>query len=633
MIKRKAKGRRGRRDTDPATRYAKEVVTGKSIAGDAVKEACERHLNDLENSRCLWKPERGARFAKFCEFCCVVEHPVTTRLVPFRLLPWQAFIAYSIFSWTVPENDRLKRLPGTRRFRHAYIETGKGSGKSPLGAAFALYFLTADIYEELDGTKHPQMEPQCYAVASTFDQAVIVAMNPAAQMVSNSDYLQDKAQCVVKGGSKPDRIISLSRGGVFQAVSTNWGGHGKAGLRVNFIQAEELHEQTDRVHIDNLEAGFKGRPQPLLLMLTNAGKHKEGIAWDEHRRALSANRTSAMDNYFSYVAQCDDDDYPTPGANRRWHPIKRVWKKANPSLGLTVRQDYIHDRIAKAKYDPDRQEVLRLNFGRWGTIDSDYISWRLWKRVECAKFDDSELEGATLHLGGDLAELHDLTALAGLFECRDGKLRLRVWSYTANGTLDERDETSSGHLRHWANEGWIETVDGEVLNYDIVAARIKALTDQYETSALAMDPYHSSKMQDALDKADVKWWAQDAGYSRLYQTGLEIVKHPQGFFASFKADARKLTMNGSIGVFERLVKAKQPRIMIERNPVLRWNLNSAIITKDAALNRKFDKRRSELNNHGKIDGLVASVMAVGLTERPPEDKITSPWEDPDYTLD
>ncbi|MFP3830554.1 terminase large subunit domain-containing protein, partial [Pseudomonas sp. SIMBA_021] len=46
--------------------------------------------------------------------------------LPFILAPWQAFIVGSLFGW--------KTEDGYRRFRIAYIETAKGSGKSPLAA-------------------------------------------------------------------------------------------------------------------------------------------------------------------------------------------------------------------------------------------------------------------------------------------------------------------------------------------------------------------------------------------------------------------------------------------------------------------------------------------------------------------
>jgi phage terminase large subunit-like protein len=49
---------------------------------------------------------------------------------PFELLPWQRFVVGSLF--------RLERPGRHRRFRTAYVETAKGSGKSPLAAGVGM---------------------------------------------------------------------------------------------------------------------------------------------------------------------------------------------------------------------------------------------------------------------------------------------------------------------------------------------------------------------------------------------------------------------------------------------------------------------------------------------------------------
>lgn len=47
------------------------------------------------------------------------------------------------------------------------------------------------------------------------------------------------------------------------------------------------------------------------------------------------------------------------------------------------------------------------------------------------------------------------------------------------------------------------------------------------------------------------------------------------------------------------------------HPVLRWNAANAALSMDPAGQRKLDKARGS----GRIDGLVALAMAVGLAER------------------
>ena len=618
---------------DPATKYAVMVVKDRHPASDHVKEACERHLRDLEAGVHLWLPERGVRFEKFCQTCCVVNNPITTKIEPFHPIHWQQFVIYSAMSWTVKPGDKLKRQPGARRFWYVYLETAKGSGKSPLAAAFGLYILTSDIYWRLDGTKEPIMKPQCFAAASTQDQAIQVAMEPAAEMVRNSDLLADVQGCEIMGGNRPDRIICKQRGGFIQAIGTHWEGRGQAGLIVNFIDWEELHEQVTRGHVDNLDAGFKGSVQPLMLMNTNAGKQKEGMAWEENKKAIQASRGDGLDNYFAFIANVNEADIPEPGS-KRWYPLKRHWAKANPSIGVTIRDDYIYNRVEKATTVADRLEVLRLNFGIWGTVDSEYINYHQWKKAEIEEFDESLLEGAEVYLAGDLAEKNDFIALAALFHCTDGIYRLRVHNYTAKGTLKTRDEMSSGHLLHWEEAGWIKTCDGSMADFEMVVDDIEMYIKNYTVNVMTVDQWRYEKLQELLDKREIKWWMREDKVEAFFQTGIEIVKHPMLYAKSNKKGA--LWMEQSINRFEEMVKGKNdvPEIEIEVNPVLRWNLSSAVILFDNQRNRRFDKKASASRNQGKIDGLVASVMAAGLSDRKlPKDNLESPWDDPNYKFE
>src|SRR5436305_769020 len=56
---------------------------------------------------------------------------------PFKLLDWQKQLIRDVFGWK-------HRLTGLRRFQHVWIETAKGSGKTPLLAAIGIYLMAAD---------------------------------------------------------------------------------------------------------------------------------------------------------------------------------------------------------------------------------------------------------------------------------------------------------------------------------------------------------------------------------------------------------------------------------------------------------------------------------------------------------
>src|SRR5688500_3919837 len=76
---------------------------------------------------------------------------------PFELAQWQADeIIRPLFGWKLTAD-------GTRKYRTAYIEVGRGAGKTTLAAGIALYLLLAD--SEKGG--------ECYAAACDRSQAAL----------------------------------------------------------------------------------------------------------------------------------------------------------------------------------------------------------------------------------------------------------------------------------------------------------------------------------------------------------------------------------------------------------------------------------------------------------------------------
>src|SRR6185503_10475546 len=120
---------------DRASQYALDVVEGRILAGPIVRGACRRHINDFLRADLVWDVDAVERVLGFFEdVLCLAGGKFEGK--PFIPEGWQAFILGSTFGW--------KRQDGRRRFRTVYVETGKGSGKSPLAAGIGHYMLTSD---------------------------------------------------------------------------------------------------------------------------------------------------------------------------------------------------------------------------------------------------------------------------------------------------------------------------------------------------------------------------------------------------------------------------------------------------------------------------------------------------------
>ena len=127
--------------TDRTTQYAQEVLAGKITAGELVKLACKRHLEDIEKSRLTpyryyFDVEQAERLIDFAEMLTIAEGEEETEV---ECYPFQCFILGSLNGWRTKEGNH-------RRFRTSYVQIGRQNGKSFLNGILASYYGNFDKY-------------------------------------------------------------------------------------------------------------------------------------------------------------------------------------------------------------------------------------------------------------------------------------------------------------------------------------------------------------------------------------------------------------------------------------------------------------------------------------------------------
>ena len=575
---------------DPATDYARRVVAGEYPAGPHVRGACRRHLADLDAGVWTWDVAEVLRTLQF--------FPDVLRLAggehegaPFVLLPWQAFIVGSLFGWKGPD--------GFRRFRTGYVESGKGSGKSPLAAGIGLKCLLAD--------KEPRAE--VYAAASKKDQAQVL-FRDAVAMVRQSPSLMKR--CDFSGGPGHEwNIASISTGSFFRTIASDTG---QSGPRPHCSLLDEVHEHHDDTMVRMLRAGTKGRRQAVMFMITNSGPGRIGVAWDYHEYARKVCAGDTLDDaFFAYVCALDEDDDPMTD--------ETCWAKANPSLGHTFQMKYLRELVTQARGMPSSEAgVMRLNFCCWTDAENPWIDRDRWDAAE-QEVDLAELAGLPCYGGLDLSSKRDLTSLGVCWIHPDGRLTLAAWFWTPGDTLAERSRIDNVPYADWVRDDHLNAPPGRLIDKGHVAVFLQALMRDHDLQALAFDQALIEDFQAACDTVGLDVWIDDRkpDAGEADGAGLRMVRHGQGF-AGY-AHATTLWMPRSIGAFEDAIVNGQ--IAIRRNPVLRWNSASAVLLSDAQENRKWDKRKS----NGRIDGMVATSMAVGLARLGTVEPAGSIWDD------
>ena len=579
------------------TQYAHAVLTGAIVAGPHVRNACRRHMDDLQRDDITFDEAAADRALRFFE----------TRLrlsegqfegTPFKADPSQAFIIGSIYGW--------KRLDGFRRFRRAYIEQGKGNGKSPLAGGIGLYGLTAD----------DEPGAEIYSAGATKDQASIL-FRDAVKMGRKSPDIEKRLEFSGAEG-KEYNIAYLKKGSFFRPVSRETKRTG-SGPRPHYALVDELHEHADAGIIEILERGFKFRRQPLLLMITNSGSDRNSACWQEHEHAVrvAAGNIDAKDDdahylgeiiddtTFSFVCSLDKDDDPLEDPS--------CWRKANPLLGVTITEDYLAGVVAQAKGIPAKLNgILRLHFCVWTDAATAWMTRKVLESV-LADFDPAVHRGKKIFASADLSQNRDITALGFIVQTgvvafgeHAGKPTFDAWveAWTPNDTIAARELRDKVPYQRWRDDGYLNAPAGESINYRHVAQAIAEADRDYDLVCLAYDQY--------AFKRGLEPECNEMGLS------IEFVEHPQGgtkkgkpneaMKAAAKAarrEAEGLWMPMSVRQLEDLISERRIRIL--RNPVVISAMSSAVTDRDRWGNYWLSKERAIK----KIDCAVALAMAVG----------------------
>ena len=555
--------------TDPTTAYAKAVEAGDIVAGPHVRDAAQRHLDDLVTgkSRGLYfDVEAADRFFRFCSTVLRLSEGQFGG-IPFRLEPSQQFICGSLFGW-----KSIKT--GKRRFRRAYIEMGKGNGKSPMVGAIGLYGLVSD----------GEAGAQIYAAGSNKQQAGIL-FTDAVKMVDQSPSLSKKVR---KSGGHGNvyNLAHKKSGSFFRPVSRDTKKTG-SGPRPHFALCDELHEHPDGGVIEILERGFKFRQQPLLVMITNSGSDRQSICWDERQHAVKvASQEKDDDSSFSYVCALDEGDDPFEDES--------CWIKANPLLDVTMPSDELTRAVNQGKNIAAKANgIRRLHFCEWTDAESAWISRAMWEGVEDHTLEIEQFKGKRCYAGLDLSAKTDLTAKALIFEdgaAEDGKPMFAafVHGYTPADTIRARAERDGAPYDLWAEAGFLTATPGAKTRLDFVAQDLIDDSEAFDLDFVAYDNFLIADFEAVLG---------DMGAT------LTMLDHPQGWGKRKRetpeGDEIELWMPGSVDELETLIL--EGRIRIHVNPALRSAVSSAT----------FDKSPSDGSRCGDGKKRTRYVLTLG----------------------
>lgn len=482
---------------------------------------------------------------------------------PFELIDWQEQIIRDIFGVLKPN--------GYRQFNTAYIEIPKKQGKSELAAAVALLLTCGDGEERAE----------VYGCAADRQQASIV-FNVAADMVRMCPALSKRVKIL----DSQKRLIYQPTGSIYQVLSADVGN--KHGFNTHGVVFDELHTQPNRKLFDVMTKGSgDARMQPLYFLITTAGNDTKSICYEIHQKAQDIIEGRKIDHTFYPVifGAEESDDWTDP----------KVWKKANPSLGITVGIDKVKDACESAKQNPGEENSFRqLRLNQWVKQAVRWMPMDKWDKCEFAVSED-DLEGRVCYGGLDLSSTTDITAFVLVFppEDENDKYIILPYFWIPEENLYLRVRRDHVPYDVWERQGFLQTTEGNVVHYGYIEKFIESLGERFNIREIAFDRWGAVQMVQNLEGM-----------------GFTVVPFGQGF------------KDMSPPTKELMKLVLEQKIAHGGHPVLRWMMDNIFIRTDPAGNIKPDKEKST----EKIDGAVATIMALDRAIRCGNENVESVYD-------
>lgn len=513
---------------------------------------------------------------------------------PFRLQEWQRQPVQAFYGnvETDPESGRQLRTA-----QYLYLEIPKKNGKTEIAAGLGLYHLLGD------GEKNPQV----YICAADKENATI-CYNAMCGMLDERPWLDRK----VKRLSSRRRIELPDGSGFIQVLSAE--AFSKHGYNVSCVIFDELHAQPNRELWDIMTFGAgSARLQPVWIVLTTAGDDpdRHSIGWEIHeqcRRILAARAGAG----------------PTEDDNPIWLPVmygmpddpeeiekidiydEEVWRRCNPSIGVTIPLRVIRQEAAEAKQSEAKERLFRwLRLNQWIATKAvgwlpltlyDRTQWHVEALEEVLKGNALRaamrqlLHGKKCFAGLDLAATTDLVALVLEFPPQPG---LEHWvvlthAWRPRDGVIEAEKRDHVPYRDWERAGYITLCDGDMNDFDQIKDAIREVARLYKLAILGVDPYLSREITGTLMKEGINV--------------LEIRQTMAELSPPMKDIERKL---------------RGGEMKHDHNTASRWCFGNVRCAVDGNENIKPMKNKSI----GRIDITVAWIIAHAAAMSEPENKL------------
>jgi phage terminase large subunit-like protein len=549
----------------------KPIVEGKNKdfyfdekPGKKFIEFCQGKIKDKEDLDNLLKTvtgrnnyEKMQNLSKkmFCGF--IRQSKDRFKDLPLVLAPYQ--MAFSEAKYGIKW-----RSTGKRRFTETFLVVARKNGKSTYDAADANFSLLITNGAEV------------YVAASVYSQARNV-WNESLQMIYKSPALN----ALLSHRVNPQAEIYFKSNGTGQSNSGTYkvlskGTNTKDGLNVSHAIIDEVHALPRDVYdILNQATSARDDPVPMIDMITTAGFIRQGLYDDEYEYSKQIlDGTIQCVTVMPVIYEVDEGD--------DWQNDEECWYKANPTLGVIKRLDYLRNEVARSKVDLNsRNTVMTKDFNIIGVSENQWLDASQINQPDIYTENDiiSKFDNTTVIGGYDLSKAGDCTCAGIMMIDPDtGVLVVKeMFWITKQFLLSPECKASRVPWDSWIERGLVKISGSSAINYHDVSQWFYDQVDKhgYYIKQIGYDRWSARYLVDELNQMG---FSEKECQVPVAQGNPSLLVPIQTFWSM----------------------TKENKLNFLNNPVLKWMLSNVEMQKDR--NDNPLPVHKDLKRGNKIDG-------------------------------
>jgi phage terminase large subunit-like protein len=239
-----------------------------------------------------------------------------------------------------------------------------------------------------------------------------------------------------------------------------------------------------------------------------------------------------------------------------------------------------------AKQTPGLEGEFRVKVcSQWMQSASAWLSLARWDACADLTLKLEDFAGQRCAIGGDLAQIDDIAAMALLFE-RGDEMVAFVKFYLPRAVVEERGRTTPAYLA-WVKAGVLTLTDGNMIDYNLIEADARGWCKLFNVFALRFDQYGSAGIVSSL--------AGDGFPAAILDKNRKNITPP----------ARDLE-----------ARVKHRRFRHDGNPCLKWMASNAVVFR--GVDDSILPKKESPESPNKIDGIDAILQASSAWLTPKE---------------